>query len=63
MQMLKEFRCSNCKRLFACTGGFTELQIKCSRCGMLNHVKPPSLEQSPLSNMKVESSATSHSTP
>nr|WP_307420248.1 Com family DNA-binding transcriptional regulator [Pseudomonas sp. W3I7] len=62
MQMLKEFRCGNCKRLLTRTGGFTELQIKCSRCRTLNHVKPASLEQSPLSDMKAESSATSHST-
>ena len=55
--MLKEFRCGNCKRLLARTGGFTELQIKCSRCGTLNHVKATSLEQSPLSDIKAESSA------
>ncbi|NMY22817.1 Com family DNA-binding transcriptional regulator [Pseudomonas sp. WS 5412] len=61
MQMLKEFRCGNCKRLLARTGGFTELQIKCSRCGTLNHVKAASLEQSPLSDMKAESSANNHS--
>ncbi|MCF5170705.1 Com family DNA-binding transcriptional regulator, partial [Pseudomonas canadensis] len=24
--MLKEFRCGNCKRLLARTGGFTEIQ-------------------------------------
>ncbi|WP_329609630.1 Com family DNA-binding transcriptional regulator, partial [Pseudomonas canadensis] len=26
LQMLKEFRCGNCKRLLARTGGFTEIQ-------------------------------------
>lgn len=62
LQMLKEFRCGNCKRLLARTGGFTELQIKCSRCGTLNHAKDKILEQSPLSDMKAESSATNHST-
>ncbi|UWF46892.1 Com family DNA-binding transcriptional regulator [Pseudomonas sp. N3-W] len=50
MQMLKECRCGNCKRLLARVGEFTELQIKCSRCGTLNHVKAASLEQSPLSD-------------
>ncbi|MBN2978892.1 hypothetical protein BFW88_05295 [Pseudomonas fluorescens] len=60
--MLNEFRCGNCKRLLARTGGFTELQIKCSRCGTLNHVKATRLEQSPLSDMNAEFSAINHST-
>ncbi|MBK5408998.1 Com family DNA-binding transcriptional regulator [Pseudomonas sp. TH34] len=55
--MLKEIRCGNCNRLLARTGGFTELQIKCSRCGTLNHVKATSLEQSPLSDTNAGSSA------
>ncbi|UWF52247.1 Com family DNA-binding transcriptional regulator [Pseudomonas sp. N3-W] len=33
-------------------GEFTELQIKCSRCGTLNHEKAAILEQSPVSDMK-----------
>ncbi|OOG88215.1 hypothetical protein B0E42_05825 [Pseudomonas sp. A25(2017)] len=37
--MLKDFRCGHCKRLLARMGENTELQIKCSRCGTLNHVK------------------------
>ncbi|MDI2589851.1 Com family DNA-binding transcriptional regulator [Pseudomonas sp. 681] len=52
MQMLKECRCGNCKRLLARVGEFTELQIKCSRCGTLNHVKAASLEQSPMSAIR-----------
>ncbi|MEX5552293.1 Com family DNA-binding transcriptional regulator [Pseudomonas pergaminensis] len=60
--MLKEIRCGNCNRLLARTGEFTELQIKCSRCGTLNHVKATSLEQSPLSDMNAESSANNQST-
>ncbi|PBP76140.1 Com family DNA-binding transcriptional regulator [Pseudomonas syringae] len=60
--MLKDFRCGQCKRLLARAGEKTELQIKCSRCGTLNHVKAPSLELSPLSDMNAESSATNHST-
>ncbi|MFP3496186.1 Com family DNA-binding transcriptional regulator [Pseudomonas sp. SIMBA_059] len=55
--MLKEFRCGHCKRLLARVGGVTELQIKCARCGTLNHVKATSLERSPLSDIKAESSA------
>ncbi|WP_264083862.1 Com family DNA-binding transcriptional regulator [Pseudomonas zanjanensis] len=43
-------------------GENTELQIKCSRCGTLNHVKAASLEPSPLSDMRAESSANNHST-
>lgn len=49
--MLKDFRCGKCSRLLARVGVFTELQIKCSRCGTLNHVKAPSLELSPLSEL------------
>ncbi|MGU9816039.1 zinc finger domain-containing protein [Pseudomonas sp. LF135] len=50
--MLKEIRCGSCNRLLARTGGFTELQIKCSRCGTLNHVKATILEQSPMSAIR-----------
>ncbi|WP_071550571.1 Com family DNA-binding transcriptional regulator [Pseudomonas frederiksbergensis] len=61
--MLKECRCGNCKRLLARVGEFTELQIKCSRCGTLNHVKATSLEQSPVSDMSAAKAAqTNHST-
>ncbi|MEN1649054.1 Com family DNA-binding transcriptional regulator, partial [Pseudomonas aeruginosa] len=55
--MLKDFRCGNCKRLLARMGLFTELQIKCSRCGALNHAKATSLELSPLSDTHAEFSA------
>ncbi|ERO62020.1 MULTISPECIES: Com family DNA-binding transcriptional regulator [Pseudomonas] len=44
--MLKECRCGSCKRLLARVGEFTELQIKCSRCGTLNHVKGLNLGRS-----------------
>ena len=60
--MLKDFRCGQCKKLLARMGDHTELQIKCSRCGTLNHVKATSHELSPLSDMNAESSATNHST-
>ncbi|WP_419957160.1 Com family DNA-binding transcriptional regulator [Pseudomonas syringae] len=49
MHMLKDFRCGQCKKLLARMGDYTELQIKCSRCGTLNHVKATSHESSPLS--------------
>ncbi|UFH49938.1 Com family DNA-binding transcriptional regulator [Pseudomonas sp. KNUC1026] len=45
--MLKDYRCGKCTRLLARVGSFTELQIKCSRCGTLNHVKASSPEQTP----------------
>ncbi|WP_123727810.1 Com family DNA-binding transcriptional regulator [Pseudomonas protegens] len=60
--MLKECRCGHCKRLLARVGEFTELQIKCSRCGTLNHVKASCLGQSPKSDMRADFSATDHST-
>ncbi|KPX94457.1 Uncharacterized protein ALO63_05284, partial [Pseudomonas amygdali pv. mori] len=47
---MKDFRCGQCKKLLARIGDYTELQIKCSRCGTLNHVKAVSLELSPLSD-------------
>ncbi|MBX8615007.1 Com family DNA-binding transcriptional regulator [Pseudomonas cichorii] len=62
MPMLKDFRCGKCKRLLARMGEYTELQIKCSRCGTLNHVKATSLESSPLSDMNAEFSAITHLT-
>ncbi|WP_426134906.1 Com family DNA-binding transcriptional regulator [Pseudomonas sp. PWP3-1b2] len=55
--MLKDLRCGSCKKLLARTGKCNELQIKCPRCGTLNHVKATSLEQSPASDVKAESSA------
>ncbi|WP_144403277.1 Com family DNA-binding transcriptional regulator [Pseudomonas sp. StFLB209] len=55
MQMLKDCRCGKCNRLLARVGGFTELQIKCSRCGTLNHVKATSLEKAPLSEQSAAS--------
>ncbi|WP_434698031.1 Com family DNA-binding transcriptional regulator [Pseudomonas sp. Z1-14] len=61
MQMLKDCRCGKCNRLLARVGEYTQLQIKCSRCGTLNHVKAASLERSPLSDMNAESSAKNHS--
>ena len=61
LQMLKDFRCGKCKRLLARMGEHTELQIKCSRCGTLNHAKASSLERSPLSDMNADCSASLHS--
>ncbi|PBP97056.1 Com family DNA-binding transcriptional regulator [Pseudomonas congelans] len=58
--MLKDYRCGQCKKLLARMGEYTELQIKCSRCGTLNHVKAASLELSPVSDMKAEFSAINH---
>nr|WP_315446055.1 Com family DNA-binding transcriptional regulator [uncultured Pseudomonas sp.] len=49
MPILKEYRCGSCTRLLARVGEFHELQIKCSRCGTLNHVKATSLKQAPVS--------------
>ncbi|WP_186007505.1 Com family DNA-binding transcriptional regulator [Pseudomonas kilonensis] len=62
MQMLKDCRCGKCNRLLARVGEYSQLQIKCSRRGTLNHVKTASLEPSPLSDMRAESSANNHLT-
>ncbi|MGC5702375.1 Com family DNA-binding transcriptional regulator [Pseudomonas sp. NFXW11] len=45
--MLKEYRCGHCKRLLARVGEFTELQIKCTRCATLNHVRGTSFGKPP----------------
>ncbi|MDV8137939.1 zinc finger domain-containing protein [Pseudomonas aeruginosa] len=49
MQMLQEIRCGQCRRKLAAASGFTELQIKCPRCGTLNHLKATSLLKAPTS--------------
>lgn len=48
---LKEQRCGTCGKLLAKTGNYTALQIKCPRCGTLNHLKTESLEHSPASEL------------
>ncbi|PVZ53114.1 Com family DNA-binding transcriptional regulator [Pseudomonas sp. B1(2018)] len=55
--MLRDCRCGHCQKLLARTGDYTELQIKCSRCGTLNHVKAQSLERSPVSDTEAVSTA------
>lgn len=37
-----DIRCGHCQRKLA-TGRYIELQIKCPRCGTLNHLKAESL--------------------
>ncbi|PWE38430.1 Com family DNA-binding transcriptional regulator [Pseudomonas prosekii] len=37
--MLKDCRCGKCNKLLARVGEFSDIQIKCSRCGTLNHMK------------------------
>ncbi|QSQ38943.1 Com family DNA-binding transcriptional regulator [Xanthomonas translucens] len=41
--MLKNLRCGECARLLCKAGAFDQLQIKCPRCGTLNHLKAESL--------------------
>ncbi|MEA9576924.1 Com family DNA-binding transcriptional regulator [Xanthomonas campestris] len=41
--MLKNLRCGECARLLCKAGAFDEIQIKCPRCGTLNHLKAESL--------------------
>lgn len=58
MQMLKECRCGKCNRLLARVGEFSTIQIKCSRCATLNHVKTKSLDASPVSDKTAALAAT-----
>jgi phage FluMu protein Com len=39
---MEEIRCGSCSRKLA-MGEYAELQIKCPRCGTLNHLKAASL--------------------
>ncbi|UCR87498.1 Com family DNA-binding transcriptional regulator [Pseudomonas chlororaphis] len=43
--------------MLARIGEYAELQIKCSRCGTLNHVRAASPERSPVSDMSAASAA------
>ncbi|SDR97780.1 Com family DNA-binding transcriptional regulator [Pseudomonas fuscovaginae UPB0736] len=47
--MLQDFRCGKCNRLLARIGEFSQIQIKCSRCAALNHMKTERLQPSPQS--------------
>ncbi len=58
--MLKDLRCGHCARLLARTGDFTELQIKCPRCGTLNHAKASSPARSPASDQSAQLCARHH---
>lgn len=49
LQRMKEIRCGGCNRLLARVGQYDQIQIKCPRCGTLNHLKAESLLQAPLS--------------
>lgn len=48
-EMLNDFRCGKCNKLLAQVGEYTRIQVKCARCGTLNHLKAASLCLSPLS--------------
>ncbi|QRY82307.1 Com family DNA-binding transcriptional regulator [Pseudomonas sp. PDNC002] len=43
--MLQDLRCGECNKLLARIDGVFELQIKCSRCGAVNHLRATSLNQ------------------
>ncbi|MCC7632593.1 Com family DNA-binding transcriptional regulator [Stenotrophomonas rhizophila] len=40
---MKNLRCGDCAKLLGKAGGTYEIQIKCPRCGVLNHMKAESL--------------------
>lgn len=43
MEARQNLRCGACAKLLAKAGGIYEIQIKCPRCGVLNHMKAESL--------------------
>ncbi|MFS0827500.1 Com family DNA-binding transcriptional regulator [Pseudomonas phoenicis] len=47
--MMTECRCGKCNRLLARAGEYTELQIKCSRCATMNHLRATSPALTPQS--------------
>ncbi|WP_312115274.1 Com family DNA-binding transcriptional regulator [Stutzerimonas nitrititolerans] len=51
MQKMRDCRCGKCNRLLARVGEYSSIQIKCSRCGTLNHMKTESLVTSPVSDL------------
>lgn len=53
LQTVKQIRCVTCRRLLAMAGTFDELQIKCPRCGALNHLKAESLPAPPGAAVEV----------
>lgn len=63
--MLEDVRCGRCGRKLAAVSGYRELQIKCPRCGVLNHLKAASLPpECPMSIDPDESKdATNHREP
>lgn len=40
---MKNLRCGDCAKLLAKADGGYDIQIKCPRCGVLNHMKAESL--------------------
>ncbi|MBV4505015.1 Com family DNA-binding transcriptional regulator [Pseudomonas sp. BW13M1] len=48
--MFNDFRCGKCNRLLARIGGSALVQIKCSRCATLNHMKATGLDNVPTSD-------------
>ncbi|MGF6206759.1 Com family DNA-binding transcriptional regulator [Pseudomonas frederiksbergensis] len=53
--MLSDFRCGKCNRLLAKVQVLYQIQIKCPRCGTLNHVKTESISTSPVSDINAAS--------
>ncbi|NNT92312.1 Com family DNA-binding transcriptional regulator [Stutzerimonas nitrititolerans] len=51
--MMRDCRCGKCNRLLARVGEYSSIQIKCSRCGTLNHLKTESLVTSPVSDQEA----------
>ncbi|MAN51225.1 MULTISPECIES: Com family DNA-binding transcriptional regulator [unclassified Marinimicrobium] len=43
---MKEVRCTKCRRKLA-MAAFSEIEIKCPRCGAVNHQKATSLQSHP----------------
>ncbi|MFK9003435.1 Com family DNA-binding transcriptional regulator [Pseudomonas pergaminensis] len=39
---MHDIRCGHCARKLASVNRFDTLQIKCPRCGTINHLKAPS---------------------
>ncbi|HCK7249563.1 TPA: Com family DNA-binding transcriptional regulator [Pseudomonas aeruginosa] len=60
---VKDVRCGGCHRLLARAGRYDELQIKCPRCGAINHLRAESLLNAPPSACPETSCPPSPSSP
>lgn len=53
IKTMNEIRCDNCHRKLAMVSGFCKIEIKCPRCGTLNHQRAKSSDVLPTVSEKT----------